>query len=151
KGEPPASAPALRVSPSHHPPFSPSPRHSISASPTTAFRPPNSAEEWETPHGGGVRAVGVGAGVTGYGASLIIIDDPVKNRAEAESKTYRDKVFDWFNDDISPRLEPDGAMILIQTRWHEDDLAGRLIQEMVNGGEQWEILALPAIAEEGAG
>ncbi len=78
----------------------------------------NTAAEWETPEGGGVRAVGVGAGITGYGANLIIIDDPVKSRAEANSATYRDRVYDWFNDDLTTRLEPGGAIVLIQTRWH---------------------------------
>jgi predicted phage terminase large subunit-like protein len=107
----------------------------------------NSVDEWETIEGGGLRAVGVGSGVTGFGANLIIIDDPVKNRAEAESETYRENVWDWFNDDIYTRLEPNGSIILIQTRWHEDDLAGRLIKEMAEGGEYWDILALPAIAE----
>ncbi len=107
----------------------------------------NTAEEWETTQGGGVRAVGAGAGVTGFGAGLIIIDDPVKSRAEAESSTHRERVWDWFNDDIYTRLEPDAPMILIQTRWHEDDLAGRLLKEMDNGGEQWEVISLPAFAE----
>ncbi len=107
----------------------------------------NTAEEWETTKGGGVRAVGVGAGVTGFGAGMIIIDDPVKSRAEAESATHRERVWDWFNDDLYTRLEPDAPMILIQTRWHEDDLAGRLIREMENGGEQWDILSLPALSE----
>src|SRR5205823_1580955 len=90
----------------------------------------NSAAEWETPEGGGVRAVGVGSGVTGYGASLIIIDDPIKSRAQAQSETWRERVWDWFNDDLTTRLEPDAAIILIQTRWHEDDLAGRLLRQM---------------------
>lgn len=105
------------------------------------------AEEWETMVGGGVRAVGVGAGVTGFGAGLILIDDPVKSRAEAESAKHRERVWDWFNDDIYTRLEPGGTIILIQTRWHEDDLAGRLIKEMKEGGEQWKIISLPALAE----
>ncbi len=105
------------------------------------------AEEWETAAGGGVRAVGVGAGVTGFGAGLILIDDPVKSRAEAESANQRDRVWDWFNDDIYTRLEPGGTIVLIQTRWHEDDLAGRLIREMKEGGEKWKIISLPALAE----
>ena len=108
----------------------------------------NSEAEWETAYGGGLRAVGVGCGVTGYGAGLIIIDDPVKNRAEAESENQRDKVWDWFNDDVYTRLEPNGAIVLIQTRWHEDDLAGRLLREMnEEGGEQWDVVNLPALAE----
>jgi hypothetical protein len=112
------------------------------------IRSKNSEAEWETAEGGGVRAVGVGGGVTGYGAHLVIIDDPVKSRAEAESETMREKVWNWFNDDIYTRLEPDGKIILIQTRWHEDDLAGRLLREAAEeGGEQWEVISLPALAE----
>lgn len=104
-------------------------------------------DEWETTTGGGVRAVGVGAGVTGFGGSLIVIDDPVKNRAEAESRVRRDNAWEWFNDDIYTRLEPDAAIVLIQTRWHEDDLAGRLLKSMKNGGEKWNVVNLPALAE----
>ena len=116
--------------------------------PFPSSRPVNSVAEWETLEGGGLRAVGVGGGVTGYGAGLIVIDDPVKSRAEAESQTYRDNIWDWFNDDLYTRLEPNGAIILIQTRWHEDDLAGRLLREAKEeGGEQWEVVNLPALAE----
>jgi predicted phage terminase large subunit-like protein len=104
------------------------------------------ADEWETREGGSLCAVGVGAGVTGFGADLIVIDDPVKNRSEAESKAYRENTWDWFNDDIYTRLEPNAAIILIQTRWHEDDLAGRLLSDMKNGGESWKVVSLPAIA-----
>jgi hypothetical protein len=93
------------------------------------------ADEWETRSGGGVKAVGVGAGITGFGADLIIIDDPVKNRAEAESKNQRDNVWEWFTDDLTTRLEPNGSVILIQTRWHEDDLAGRLLGLQVKSGK----------------
>ena len=107
----------------------------------------NSASEWETESGGVVRSVGVGGGIAGFGAGLIVIDDPVRNRADAESETYREKVWDWFNDDIYTRLEPNAAIILIQTRWHEDDLAGRLLKEQEDGGEKWEVVKLPALAE----
>lgn len=107
-----------------------------------------SVEEWETAMGGGFRAVGVGGGITGFGGDLIMIDDPVKNREEAESETYRERVWEWFNDDLYTRLEPGAAMILTTTRWHDDDLAGRLIKEMKAGGEHWDIVSLPAIAEE---
>ncbi len=107
------------------------------------------AEEWETNAGGGVRAVGVGAGVTGFGAGLIIIDDPVKSRAHAESVTIRENTADWFNDDIYTRLEPGGQIIIIQTRWHEDDLSGRLLREMKESekSEEWEVVKIPALAE----
>ncbi len=105
-------------------------------------------EEWETAQGGGLRAVGVGGGITGQGGNLILIDDPVKSREEAESLAYRDRVWDWYRDDLYTRLEPGGAIILTMTRWHEDDLAGRLMMEAQSGGEQWEVLNLPALAEE---
>ncbi len=115
--------------------------------PFTRARPANTVSEWETSLGGGLRAVGVGGGVTGFGANLIVIDDPVKSREQATSQRFRDKVWDWFNDDLYTRLEPGGSIILIQTRWHEDDLAGRLINEMANGGEKWTVVSLPALAE----
>jgi predicted phage terminase large subunit-like protein len=105
------------------------------------------AAEWETAEGGGVKAVGVGAGITGFGGDLVVIDDPVKGRAQAESRVIRDNVWDWFSSDIYTRLEPDAAIILIQTRWHVDDLAGRLIRGMHEGGEKWKEVNLPALAE----
>lgn len=103
-------------------------------------------EDWQTPEGGGIRAAGVGAGVTGRGADLVIIDDPVKNREEAESLTYRDRVWDWYTDDLYTRLEPGAALILIMTRWHEDDLAGRILASERASG--WTIVNLPALAEQ---
>lgn len=106
----------------------------------------NAAEDWETKEGGGLRAVGVGAGITGQGGNLIIVDDPVKNREEAESQTYRERVWDWFKDDLYTRLEPNGAVILIMTRWHQDDLAGRLLRGP--GADSWAVISLPALAEE---
>ena len=115
--------------------------------PFTRQRPLNRVSEWETADGGGLKAVGVGAGVTGFGADLIIVDDPVKGREEASSEVCRERLWNWFNDDLSTRLEPDGAIILIQTRWHEDDLAGRLLREAEGGGEQWTVVSLPALAE----
>src|SRR6476660_8120859 len=86
-------------------------------------------DEWETKAGGGVKAVGVGAGITGFGGQLVVIDDPVKSSAQADSRVYRENTWDWFRDDIYTRLEPNAAVVLIQTRWHEDDLAGRLITD----------------------
>ncbi|HMO79197.1 MAG TPA: phage terminase large subunit [Pyrinomonadaceae bacterium] len=106
----------------------------------------NTMSEWETAVGGGVKAVGVGAGITGFGGDLVIIDDPIKSRAHAESLNRRDAAWAWFRDDITTRLEPGAAMILIQTRWHEDDIAGRLLRDMDAGGEQWEVLSLPALS-----
>lgn len=111
----------------------------------------HAAEEWETESGGGVRAVGIGAGITGFGGGLVIIDDPVKNRAEAESRNRRDAAWEWFNDDIFTRLEPSGQIVVIQTRWHEDDLSGRLLMQAENGGESWTVVRLPALAIAGGG
>ena len=102
-------------------------------------------DDWETSQGGGIRAVGVGGGVTGMGADLIIIDDPVKSREEANSEVYREKCWSWYTDDLYTRLEPNGAIILIMTRWHEDDLAGRILAS--EKGKDWEVIRLPAIAE----
>ena len=102
-------------------------------------------DDWETTQGGGLRAVGVGAGVTGMGGNLIIIDDPVKNREEANSVVYRDKVYDWYTDDLYTRQEPNAAIILIMTRWHEDDLAGRILES--EQADDWTVVSLPAIAE----
>jgi predicted phage terminase large subunit-like protein len=103
------------------------------------------AADWETTAGGGVRAVGVGSGVTGTGANLIIIDDPVKSREEANSPAYRERVWDWYTDDLYTRREPGAAMLLIQTRWHKDDLAGRILAS--EDGPNWTVLSLPAEAE----
>lgn len=109
-------------------------------------------DDWETyvdpssPHDpGGLRAVGVGGGITGQGGNLIVVDDPVKSREEANSEVYREKVYDWYTDDLYTRLEPGGAIIIIMTRWHEDDLAGRILTS--EDGSNWTVVRLPALAE----
>ena len=108
-----------------------------------------SVEQWALKgHHGMYIAAGVGGGITGQGASLLVIDDPVKSADEANSPTYRQRVWDWYTSTAYTRLEPDGAVVIILTRWHPDDLAGRLLAEMENGGDQWEVVKLPAIAED---
>lgn len=97
-------------------------------------------------HDGGMGTSGVGGAITGKGASILIIDDPVKNAEQANSQTYRDRAKDWYRSTAYTRLEPDGAVILIQTRWHEDDLGGWLLEE---GEDEWTIINLPAINEQG--
>lgn len=101
-------------------------------------------------HRGGMLAAGVGGGITGYGAKLFIIDDPHKNRQEANSSTIRDAIWGWYGSTARTRLEPGGAIILIQTRWHEDDLAGRLLRTAAEdpSADQWEVLHLPAIGDQ---
>ncbi|MEG1232668.1 MAG: phage terminase large subunit [Acinetobacter sp.] len=99
-------------------------------------------------HSGAYRSAGVGGGITGMGADIAIIDDPVKDAKEANSQTYRDSVWDWYTSTFYTRLSPKSGILLGMTRWHEDDLAGRLLADMKNGGDQWRIVSFPAIAEE---
>jgi predicted phage terminase large subunit-like protein len=106
------------------------------------------AGEWETTAGGGQVSVGIGGSVTGRRANLLIFDDPFKNAEEANSPTHRQKVWEFFQSAAYTRLTPDGAIVIIMTRWHEDDLVGRIDADEVRGGERWERLNLPAIAEE---
>ena len=98
-------------------------------------------------HAGAYRSAGVGGGITGMGADISIIDDPIKDAAEANSATFRDRVWDWYVTTLYTRLSPKSGVLLGMTRWHEDDLAGRLIKEIENGGDKWQILSFPAIAE----
>ena len=100
-------------------------------------------------HRGSVVSTGVGGSATGKGAHIAIIDDPFKNREDANSKIQRDKVWSWYQSTIRTRLAPGGGIIIIQTRWHDDDLVGRIIKEMQAGtGELFEAIVLPAISEE---
>ena len=99
-------------------------------------------------HAGAYRSAGVGGGITGMGADIAIIDDPVKDAKEANSQTYRDSVWDWYTSTFYTRLSPKSGILLGMTRWHEDDLAGRLLADMKNGGDQWRVVSFPAIAEE---
>lgn len=101
---------------------------------------------WETEKGGGMVAAGVGGPITGRGGDLVIIDDPHKNWEEATSAVYRAKVIDWYKSTLYTRLEPGASLIIVQTRWHENDLTGYLLEE---DAEKWELVRLPAIAEEG--
>lgn len=106
------------------------------------------ANRWNTSDGGVYVATGVGGAIVGKGAHIALIDDPIKDRKSADSETDRDNVYDWYRGTLYHRLMPKGAIILIQTRWHEDDLAGRLLRDMDNGGDQWEVLELPAVTDD---
>lgn len=103
-------------------------------------------DRWELrrPHRGGMVTAGVGGGITGKGADVLIIDDPVKNAEEANSATVRNKVYDWYKSTAFTRLEPGGRVVVIMTRWHEADLVGELLE---NSEEKWRVVCLPAIAE----
>jgi predicted phage terminase large subunit-like protein len=102
--------------------------------------------DWETTWGGGVRSVGVGGGATGMGANLIIIDDPIKSRAEAESPAYREAVWDWYTNDMYTRMEPGAKMIIVMTPWHRYDLVHRILDGPT--ASKWKVVKLPALAEE---
>lgn len=102
-----------------------------------------SVNEWRTPQGGGLIATGVGGPLTGQGFDCLIVDDALKNRIEAESVTYRERIHDWWRDVARTRLEPGGSAFVFMTRWHPDDLIGRLVDE------GFEYIKLPAISDEG--
>lgn len=101
-------------------------------------------------HGGMYRSAGVGGPITGLGGDYLIIDDPIKNAEEADSLTHRNKVWDWYTTTFYTRLERNGSILLTLTRWHEDDLAGRLLNAMKTDrfADKWVVLTLPAIADD---
>jgi predicted phage terminase large subunit-like protein len=103
-------------------------------------------DEWKLsqPHRGGLRAAGVGGGLSGHPAALAIIDDPFADWAEAQSPTIRRKVIEWYQSVLRVRVWENGAILLIMTRWHEQDLAGYILKGQAH---KWEVLRFPAIAE----
>ncbi len=105
-----------------------------------------SVKRWRTTAGGEYYPVGIGGAIAGFRADLAVIDDPVKSREEADSQVMRDKAWNWFLADLRPRLRPGGRIALVMTRWHEDDLAGRLLLHQPG---QWRTVALPALAAAG--
>lgn len=106
------------------------------------------AQSWGTTAGGGMLAAGVGGAITGWGADVLIVDDPVKNAEEASSDTYREKTDEWWKQTAATRGEPGAFFVGIQTRWHEDDWMGRRIQATKEGEERWRLINFPAIAED---
>src|ERR1700674_4503053 len=103
------------------------------------------AHRFNSTRGGAYYAVGRGGPITGRGAPLLLIDDPIKDREEANSETIRRSLHEWFASVAYPRLMPRGAIIIIQTRWHEDDLAGWLLRD--HPDENWHVLSLRRITE----
>jgi predicted phage terminase large subunit-like protein len=106
-----------------------------------------SAGEFKVRGGGGLLAVGRGGAITGRGANLLIGDDLLKNFEEANSPTVRENTWQWWDSTAMTRLEPGASAILLMSRWHEDDPPGRIKAAMKDGGEEWDVVTLPAIAE----
>lgn len=106
-------------------------------------------EQWKIVGGrGGYKAVGVGGPLTGSGAHALIIDDPVKDRVAADSPVQREAVWQWYQTVASTRLAPGAGVLVMMTRWHEDDLVGRLLEaERTGQGDSWRKVDFPAIAE----
>lgn len=109
-----------------------------------------SVEAWNTTAGGGFTAAGVGGGITGKGAHVLIIDDPIKNMEESDSAVTRETLWDWYWSTAYTRLAPGAGVLVIQTWWNDDDLAGRLQKQMRENpdGDQFVIIKYPALAEQ---
>jgi|WetSurMetagenome_2_1015567.scaffolds.fasta_scaffold03146_2 hypothetical protein len=107
-------------------------------------------QDWHLITGGGVKSVGVGGGITGSRGNLIIIDDPHKSRAEADSKVARDRVYRWVSADMISRMFPGAPMLLVMTPWHPEDIAARLLIEhgRVEDGGAWRVLRMPAFCTD---
>ena len=114
----------------------------------TVMADSSAAGRWDTPQGGGVYCVGVGGALTGRPVDVLIIDDPVKGREEAESEIMRARAWDWWENVAVTRLATGGICCLMLTRWHQDDLAGRIMSRP--SPLRWRLLSMPAISE-GAG
>lgn len=107
-----------------------------------------SAGEWQLEKGGTYFAVGIGSGTTGRGAHLFLIDDPIKDRKDADSAGNREDQWNWYRDVVYTRLEEAGAIVMTLTRWHFDDLAGRALElQRIGKGQGWEVLSYPAFPE----
>jgi predicted phage terminase large subunit-like protein len=100
------------------------------------------AGRWAISGGGEYLAAGANVGIAGFRAKYGLIDDPIRSRQDADSLPVRDRLWEWYLYDFRPRLIPDARQVLIQTRWHDDDLAGRALNH-----EPWEVLSLPALAK----
>lgn len=104
----------------------------------------DTAHDWQTTNRGRYRAAGIGGAIAGTRADVALVDDPTRSRADAESEVIRERQWAWFTGDLRTRLKPDAAIIVIMTRWHPDDLGGRLLERQPG---LWRVVSLPAVAE----
>lgn len=112
-----------------------------------AFAEPDRADEWALANGSTFIARGAGAGIAGEPLDLLVIDDPFKNRQEADSPVVQERVYEWYMDDVTPRIQKGGAVVVIHTRWGPGDLIGRI--QASEEGREWRYVVLKALAEEG--
>lgn len=123
---------------------------------TSLSQESSAADEWALENGSEYMSGGILSGITGNRADLIVVDDPIKGRQAAESALIRKRTIEAFDDDVKTRLKPGGSIIIIQTRWHEEDLAGSILpvdyagesgEILCRDGQVWEVICLPAKAE----
>jgi len=103
----------------------------------------HAAHRFATDNRGHYFATGLGGAIAGRRADLVLIDDPVRSAVEADTAAQRDQAWNWYRSELLPRLKPGGRVVLVMTRWHIDDIAGRLLA----GDDRWQVLQLPALAE----
>jgi predicted phage terminase large subunit-like protein len=111
-----------------------------------ADRPKKQGQNEESIDVGSMVTAGIGGPLTGRGVHVLLVDDPIKNAIEAHSKQKRQAIWDWWTSTAATRIEPDGFAVIIQTRWHEDDLSGRLLAGMAEDGWKWKYINIPAVA-----
>lgn len=109
------------------------------------FGETDTVDEWELANGSSMVARGAGAGIAGLPLDLFVIDDPFKNRAEADSEAVQQNVYEWYMDDVTPRIQEEGALVIVSTRWGPNDLIGRIQQSPE--ADNWTWIRLPAVAE----
>lgn len=106
-------------------------------------------DKWRTSAGGIYISAGIGGGITGRGFDVGIVDDPVRDWRDADSPTIRNWIWNWYLTTFLTRAMPGARIVVIATRWHEDDLIGRLLKAQEHGGDKWRLVVMPALALEG--
>lgn len=108
------------------------------------------AGHWKMQAGGGLKAAGVGGTIVGFGADVLVIDDYIRNVEAALSEVQRRKMYQWYLTTAATRLSPNGAIVVVATRWHPHDLIGSVLADSEHTGEQWRVVSFPALGDDGA-